>query len=92
MVPSGMLAPAMLMLTAVLVLIVTSGLVKLPMGIAGTATLLILTRRTVGFVVGSGVLKGTPKVAVGEMVPVNVLVVASMRMRPITLALVAAVI
>ena len=81
-VPIGTLEAAMLIDTDVFVLIIRSGTVKLPVGLAGTGTPLTLTSRTDGNVVGNGVLNGAPNEAAPVTVPVNEFVVASIRIRP----------
>jgi hypothetical protein len=81
-VPRGMFVAARETGTATPLLIVTSGIVKLPVGTAGTATPLMDTIVTIGTADGSGELKSGPNVGVGVTVPVKVFVVESMRIQP----------
>jgi hypothetical protein len=77
-VPTGMKRPSRVKGTAEDVLMVTSGIIKLPVGLDGTGTPATLTTRTLG-VRGKKTLNGEAKRAVGKVLPVNIWRKASKR-------------
>jgi hypothetical protein len=81
-VPSGTFEAAITTLTAFAALIVTSGATKLPVGAVGAATPFTLTIRIAGAVVGKGSATGLPTTALGWLVPLKLLLPASIRTRP----------